>query len=184
MGNPVYAVPQHMVQQNSGPGNWGGYVNPQFQGGAQQQYAQQVSTNATVGQQAQFDSAQQKIGGQQETDAAKVAAETKLKTTSTSFVPKGKIVKTEEYFPTLGSEEPKKGGKGKAAPAKPVQQVETTPSAPADPTFGNPKEFFALVPQNPNFAPDPVHNPLLPTEQQMTFMYIHYPEHTKDFMNL
>jgi hypothetical protein len=29
-------------------------------------------------------------------------------------VPKGKIVKTEEYFPTLGSEDPKKAVKGKA----------------------------------------------------------------------
>ncbi len=94
-------------------------------------------------------------------------------------------MKTEEYFPTLGSEEPaKKAGKGKAAPQKPVQQAESSPSIPAAPTFGHPKEFFALVPMNPNFAPDPVQNPLLPTEQHLTFMYTHYPDQTKDFMAL
>jgi peptide chain release factor subunit 3 len=31
---------------------------------------------------------------------------------------------------------------------------------------------------------DPIQNPLLPNEQQMTFMYTHYPDYTKDFMNI
>lgn len=94
---------------------------------------------------------------------------------STEFVPRGRIVKTTEQFPTLGEDAPKTTKK----PTPVVQQrrQEEEPIQPQDPTFGNPKEFFIMYPPNPYFPPDPFNNPLLPTQDQMVFIYQYYPTH-------
>lgn len=92
------------------------------------------------------------------------------------FVPKNKIVKTEESFPTLDAIV--------QAPAKAQPKKAQTAAAPKkedkkddDPCKGQPKDFFTLFPVNPMMEADPSTNPLTPTFDQMTFIYIHYPEY-------
>jgi len=46
-----------------------------------------------------------------------------------------------------------------------------------DPTHGKPKEFFALQPGNPMAPPDQFMNPLMVSFDQMSFVYVHYPEY-------
>lgn len=37
---------------------------------------------------------------------------------------------------------------------------------------------------NPMVPPDPYANPMMPTAEQMTFVYTHYPDYTKDLNNI
>ena len=67
------------------------------------------------------------------------------------------------------------------------KKITTTTSQPAkkqeenqDPCRGYPKEFFGLNLSNANYPPDPISNPYILTEEQMTFIYIHYPDYAKN----
>eukprot|EP00347_Sterkiella_histriomuscorum_P000426 403375909 len=112
------------------------------------------------------------------TQSAGTTSTTTLNTGSSSFVPKKKIVKTEEAFPTLGmSEAPKK----KAATQK---KEDDQPKKSADPCQGKAKEFFTLVPVNPMFPADPFANPLTPSDEQLKFMFINYPEYAPNPVDL
>lgn len=87
------------------------------------------------------------------TSTAATTSTTQFNTKATEFVPKGKIVKTTESFPTLGDAITKEPAKKKVVPV--TTQVKDEPKAtPSDPTHGMPKEFFVLSPLNPLFPAD------------------------------
>lgn len=66
---------------------------------------------------------------------------------ATAFIPKKKIVKTEETFPTLDMAADT-GAKKKAAPAQ-QKKKEEEPKKSSDPCHGKPVQFFALLQRNP-----------------------------------
>jgi hypothetical protein len=45
---------------------------------------------------------------------------------------------------------------------------------------GYPKEYFIVNLVNPLYTADPVLNPYILTEDQMSFIYIHYPDYAKN----
>lgn len=90
------------------------------------------------------------------------------------FVPKGKVVKTEEQFPDLGSMgQQQKGNKKLAKMNKVNQQIQQTEEE--DPTRGKPSYFFQMMPANPTMPADPQYNPLQVTMEQQAFVVQYYP---------
>ena len=110
-----------------------------------------------------------------------------MPTSTTEFIPKGKMVATSEQFPdfdALDDDGPKKGGK-KGAGKKGKKKAVVTSSAPTEdddvdhsvPWKGKKSNFFEM-----KQAATPLNDPMNPnnfemTDEQWNFIFKYYPEH-------
>jgi hypothetical protein len=115
------------------------------------------------------------------------AASFKMPTSTTEFIPKGKMVSTSEQFPdfdALDDDGPKKGGK-KGAGKKGKKKAVVTTSAPTEdddvdhsvPWKGKKSTFFEMKQAATN-----LNDPMNPgnfemTDEQWNFIFKYYPEH-------
>eukprot|EP00347_Sterkiella_histriomuscorum_P006014 403354397 len=99
------------------------------------------------------------------------------------FVPeKKKIVKTEDAFPVLGTNDNDVQKNKKLT--IPQKKEDDRPKKEIDPCMGKAQEFFTLVPMNPMFQANPFANPLTLNEEQYNFMYVYYPEYAPNPVDL
>ena len=108
------------------------------------------------------------------------AAATSFNASASAFIPKKKMVKTEDTFPTLdmaADSAPKK----KAVVTK---KNDEAPKKSSDPCQGKPAAFFHLVATNPMFAADEFNNPRIVSDEQQKFLFVHYPEYAPNMHEL
>lgn len=100
-------------------------------------------------------------------------------TSSAAFIPKKKIVKTEDNFPTLGMETAAPKKKGPTA-----KKNDDAPKKSSDPCYGKPASFFFLNASYPMLPADDFSNPRIVSDEQQKFLFVHYPEYAPNMNEL
>ena len=115
------------------------------------------------------------------TETTAQPAGSNFNTGASVFIPKKKIVKTQDEFPDLdlgaasNTQTKKAAKKGK----KTVVQTQEK-SSNDDPCRGKPTSFFVMDLTFPDQPFDPIMNPMKATDEQMTFVFTEYVEYSQN----
>ena len=167
MGNPIFQQNAQILMQQYQPMQ--GYGNQFAAGGLG--HAQSYNPSSQL---ANMNSAGN-FSGASTVIAETISSTIRSHTGASAYIPKKKIVMTEETFPKLNMAADSAGQKKTAVAQK--KQENAAPKKSNDPCFGKPASFFVLAAMNPQIPSDDQNNPRIVSDDQQKFLFSHYPEY-------